>query len=182
MSSNLNCGASGHGAFLRGGTRAFSLVEVVLALGVATIGLLILSALIPAGLTANRLSRDEITAMNLCLGLEADLKETPTTASASPLYQVPIPAANFVTNATLYDLYSTTSAVSYGTTADATSIYRFTVSLTGPTVGPTNGPVLANILVTWPPAIKPVAPPGASTPTNVVGAVNVDVMINRNGS
>ena len=67
---------------------AFSLVEVVFALGVAAFALVILIGLLPVGLQANRESRQEGVAVNIVDALIADLKTSPKSA-ASVLYQLP---------------------------------------------------------------------------------------------
>ena len=164
----------------REGKRAFSLVEIVLAIGVVTFCLLSLLGLISVGLNDNKLVREQIIALNLCRNIESDLRATGPTNTVSPLYGIPIPAAGTSSSTTLYDSYATGTA-SFGAMTSA-SQYRFTITLTGPASGFPNDPVNANIEATWPAQIVPKSPSSTSNPTNVVGTVNLDVAINRVGS
>jgi type II secretory pathway pseudopilin PulG len=162
--------------------RGFSLVEVVFSLGVVTFCSFTLIALIPGGLMANKSSREQITALNLCRNLESDLKATAPSSTKSPLYGITLPGAGATLSpAPLYDTYSS-STVSFGT-YQSTSQYRFSITLTGsPTTSP-NDPVMVKIQATWPAAVVPAAPlAGQSNPPNVAGTVNLEVAINRFGS
>jgi len=61
--------------WLAGGRRkAFSLVEVVLALAVGVFALLLLVAVIPTGIQVNRDSRDEYQSMEFLRQIQADLR------------------------------------------------------------------------------------------------------------
>jgi len=165
--------------------QAFSLVEVVLSLGIVTFCSLTLIALIPEGLNANKASREQIIALNLCRNIESDLKATASTSTVSPLFGIAIPAATTAipsTNTvTLYDSYAT-STVSFSTTRSSSSQYRFTVTLVGATTSSPNDPVNAKIQATWPSSVAPLTPSSESNPTNTIGTVNLDVAINRFGS
>jgi Tfp pilus assembly protein PilV len=168
----------------RGRRRGFSLVEVVLSLGIVTFCSVTLVALIPVGLSANKASREQITALNLCRSIESDLKATPAGAGAkSPLYAIAMPAAGATsTPVMLYDTYAG-STTSFGTTIQPSSQYRFTITLTGPPTTSPNDPVNVTIQATWPASVVPASPvPPQINPPNVVGTVNLDVAINRFGS
>jgi type II secretory pathway pseudopilin PulG len=168
------------GARARGRVRAFSLVEVVVALGVVTFCLLSLIGLASVGLNSNKLVREQIIALDLCRQIESDLKATGATNTISPLYGIAIPAAGASVTTTLYDTYPS-STTSFGPAQAANSQYRFTVVLNGPATTSPNDPVNANIQATWPPGTTPRAPL-LGTPTNVIGTINLDVAVNRNGS
>ena len=173
--TKFSSAASGGGRHFRRRECAFSLVEVVLALGVVVFCLLILIALIPLGLNANRLSREQIIAFDFCGNIESDLRATNATNSTSPLYQISIPGAGASLTNTLYDTYAGTAATNmFGTAPVTTSQYRFTITLTGPTTSHPNDPVLANILASWPPQINPLT-------AQPIGKVNLSVAINRVG-
>lgn len=160
--------------------RAFSLVEVVLSLGIVTFCFLVLIALISVGLTNNKLVREQIIALDLCRQIESDMKATAPANSVSPLYGISMPPVGATSTTTLYDSYTATTA-SFGTKT-ASSQYRFTITLTGPPATSPNDPVNAQIQATWPPQIAPLSPSGTGNPTNVIGSVNLDVAINRFGS
>src|SRR5205807_1085660 len=80
----------------RGGTRlqtvklrlhrvsAFSLVEVTLALGVASFSLLAILALIPASLSTNQQTVQQTADTNFVRSIAADLLTTPLTTQTSP--------------------------------------------------------------------------------------------------
>ena len=55
---------------------AFSLTEVVIAIGIAAFALVTLMALIPIGMTTNRVSADELHASHLLSVLAVDLRNT----------------------------------------------------------------------------------------------------------
>ena len=74
---------------LRQGNRGgFSLVEVVLALGVAAFCILTIVALLPAGMHSTHDSIAESEALNVLSGIIADRKASPLT-SKSTIYQLP---------------------------------------------------------------------------------------------
>jgi type II secretory pathway pseudopilin PulG len=68
--------------------KAFSLVEVVLALGVATFAILVIVALLPVGIKSTKDSLDETGAVNVLSQVIADRQATPP-ASTSMLYGLP---------------------------------------------------------------------------------------------
>ena len=158
----------------------FSLVEVVLSMGVVSFCMLTLSALIPLGLNANKVSREQILALNFCRDLESDLKATAATSAATVLYKIPLPATGSQTF-TLYDCNGTPDTTAnntsnlnptFSSTKTATSQYKFTITLAAPAATSPNDPVVANIVVTWPP----------NATTVPVGKVSMNVAINRFGS
>ncbi len=124
-----------------------------MALAVAVFCLLTLLALLPVGLNANRLSRQQIVAFDLCGMIESDLRAT-STNTASPLYQIKMPTTPAAITSVLYDTYAS-SAVSFGAASTTSSQYRFTITLTPPATASPSDPVIANITVTWPPQLNP---------------------------
>jgi type II secretory pathway pseudopilin PulG len=68
--------------------RAFSLVEVVLALGVATFAILAIVALLPAGIKSTKDSLDETRALTVLNEIVADRQATPLDSS-SVIYGLP---------------------------------------------------------------------------------------------
>ena len=160
-----------------GKNEAFSLVEVVVAMGIFTFCFLTLIALLPIGLTSNKSSHDRMIVADLCGSIESDLKGTATATNASPINGIKFPAASAnssvsLTN-TLYDTYTTSGTTTFSTTVTSSSQYRFTIVLTAPPTGTNpNDPFVANILATWPAQAIP--------STN--NGVNVSIAINRFGS
>jgi len=120
---------------------AFSLVEVTLALGVAAFCLIALLALLPAGASSNNNTSEETVAANALANMVADLKNTPASATQSPLYGIPIPVASGTTvffdgawkpvpsaPAARYRLTTT------GTAAATPGLVRMTLQVTWPAV------------------------------------------------
>jgi len=73
----------------------FSLVEVVIAMGIAAFCLVAMLGLLPSGLKQVKISSEETAATAVMTSLVTDLRNTPpgTNATNSPLFQIPIPQA-----------------------------------------------------------------------------------------
>ncbi len=163
---------------IRRGPPSFTLVEVVLAIGIISFCLIMLVPLIAVGMNTDRMVRQQIIGLSLCRQIESDLRATAPSTNASPLYGIPIPGVGATVTATLYDSYAT-SATNFGLARQNSSQYLFTIILTGPVAASPNDPVNAQIQASWPAQITPVP---QSNPTNVIGSVNLDVAIDRFGS
>ncbi len=72
----------------RGGS-GFTLIEVLLGLGVMTFCLVVVIGLIPIGLETNKESRDETDAMSLVQMIAADYRAAGISTNASPLFGLP---------------------------------------------------------------------------------------------
>jgi Tfp pilus assembly protein PilV len=155
---------------------AFSLVEVVIAIGVFAFCLLTLMALVPVGLSDNRMSRERMIAADLCTSLEFDLRSTASTGTATPIngikFPVPSPTASVSATTTLYDGYVASSPMAtFSTTNSPTSQYFFTIVLTSAATNTyPRSPVIANIQVTW---------PAGANPSTAAGTVNTSMAIDR---
>jgi type II secretory pathway pseudopilin PulG len=77
----------------KAGKGGFSLVEVVLALGIVAFALLSIMALLPAGISTNKVSTEEMHATDLLSLLTADLRNTHPSlnASKSLLFHLTLP-------------------------------------------------------------------------------------------
>ena len=73
--------------------KAFTLVEVTLALGVAAFCLLAVFGLLPTGINCNRASVEQTAAASLARAIVADLRSTPRNSRTSPQYAIPFPSA-----------------------------------------------------------------------------------------
>jgi uncharacterized protein (TIGR02598 family) len=69
-------------------SEAFSLVEVVVALGIATFGILVIAALLPVGIKSTKDSVEETKAINVMSEVIADRRATPYNQLSS-VYQLP---------------------------------------------------------------------------------------------
>jgi len=135
--------------------RAFSLVEVTLALGVAVFCLLTIFGLLPMGLTSNQASLEQTAAGNLSSAILGDLRSAqPLGAASSPRFGISIPAASAtagtgITTASPQTIYlasngSVTTVTSSGTAAP---VFRATIAF-GTPLQRNATPV--RVLITWP--------------------------------
>jgi uncharacterized protein (TIGR02598 family) len=139
--------------------RAFSLVELVLALGVAAFCLIAVFGLMPVGMQTNRNATSQTAATNIIASTVADLRATPAAETTSPQF-----AITFGTNKTLY--FDTLWQPSTSLTAD--SRYRLNITWNS---APT-GLHYAALKVTWPAAADPLV----TTPS---GSVEVFAAFDR---
>jgi type II secretory pathway pseudopilin PulG len=147
---------------------AFSLVEVVLALGVATFGLLAVTGMLLVGLTNNQASIQQTAAINLATQIIADLRQAPSAAAIasgsglsakSPKYAIDTTG----TGSTIY--LDESGLVQAGPTD---SRFKAVIALTQPASGQ-RGATYGSVTLSWP------AP--ASIP---LGTVTVFVALDRN--
>jgi type II secretory pathway pseudopilin PulG len=137
---------------------AFSLVEVILALGVVSFALLGMVALLPIGIQATRESLEETGAINLLSEVVADRKAASGTVM-SPLYRI---APLNVAGSNSFGV-TATNTVSTGFTG---SLYRVTYVVVPPAAGP--NPYQIYFKISW-----PVGEPSASATSYVEAAVTV---------
>lgn len=160
---------------------AFTLVEVALALGVASFCLLAVMGLVPLGVNTGQMASDQMVAGSILTHVLADLRATPPTAppggaATSLEYSVPIPA-NTASTA------SGTPVVRYfGDTAQqfsfaptlGTSRYRLTATFLPSTGGRSATGV--TLLVSWPPRVDP----NDATTGTPTGRVQIFAALDRN--
>jgi uncharacterized protein (TIGR02598 family) len=174
--------------------RGFSLVEVVLALGIAVFCLFVIVGLLPVGLTSNQASINQTVAAGLAKEIISDLRVTPKTNPAtnqkSPQYQITVPATGTSTS-TLFLKQDTSAAGAENTDAiPATNpLYRATLVFTVPPAktnyfglvsnSATTGAatlVFVRLLITWPAVADKAA---LAAPKNYAGAYEVFVALDR---
>lgn len=137
--------------------RGFSLVEVTLALGVASICLIAIFGLLPAGLQTSQDAIQQAASADILGNVIADLQATPVTTPvggtiASPQFAIEIPA-NPVSGATTSTLFFTGEG-QFTTSANSESRYRLTITFL-PNAG-SRAATLAHLKMTWPAAASPV--------------------------
>jgi uncharacterized protein (TIGR02598 family) len=159
--------------------RAFSLVEVVIALGIVSFAMLTLVALLPLGLKSEQASSNETSAINLMHAIVTDLSNTPTTNAAgtttnltSYRYGIPLPSTYTVTTVKTNSFYvtdnqQTNSAAGQSTFYVACIYYP---AITNVTTAPT-APLGINVQVFW---------PAAGGSTNYQGSVESYVTFPQN--
>jgi uncharacterized protein (TIGR02598 family) len=75
-------------------SQAFSLVEVTLALGIISLGLIAIMGLVPKGLVIVKESADEAAALNILSAVSSDLQCVGSNTTASASYQIPVASVN----------------------------------------------------------------------------------------
>lgn len=169
---------------------AFSMVEVVLALGLAAFCLVAVLALLPAGINSNQNAIQQTTAATLARAVVSDLRTTPLVSggnifATSPVFGFQIPAAGHGEGVSQYQtVYFAEGGNPTGTMGAAismaagTSGARFRVTVTfNPPPSPQKTATNARILVTWPAAADP-SP--SSQPVNFSGSYETTTALNRN--
>lgn len=149
--------------------RAFSLVEVTLALGIAAFCLIAVFGLMPIGVQTNRNATSQTAATNIIASVIADMRAT--TSSTSRQYGI-----TFGTAKTLYfDGAGECSIDVNGSTAIDGSSWspplqtRYRLNITFP-LSPT-GLSYADVKLTW---------PAGATPANASGSVETFAAFDRN--
>ena len=130
---------------------AFSLVEIVLAMGVAAFCLIAIVGLMPVGVQINRNATSQTAATNLMAAVVADLRTTPAAATTSPQFSI-----TFDTGKTLYFDASGQASALLG----PDSRYRLDITWNS---APT-GLRYAVLKVTWPASVDP----AIATPSGLV--------------
>ena len=154
--------------FGRVGPRAFSLVEVTLALGVAAISLLAIFGLLAIGTQSSRVAIEQSASGDLLTAIAADLRATPSTSAVSGQFAITIPSNPIeapITNTLYFN-----SAGQPSTSLKDDSRYRCTVTFL-----PNEGErvaTFASLRMTW---------PAAADPTTVnAGSAETFVALDRN--
>lgn len=126
---------------------AFSLTEVVIAIGVASFCLIAIFGMIPAGLNSNQASLRETLAASLTSSIISDLRSTVphSTATTSSIYNISFPAAGqSATNVFFLNEDGSTNSLNNPATLPA---YRATVVINS---SATRAASSARIFLTWP--------------------------------
>ncbi len=152
----------------------FSLVEVVLALGIAVFCLASVFALLPIGQSSNKDTLRETAAASLAASISTDLRATPVGGGNSPYFGLAIPAAG--ATGTTNSFYVNDDGVTNASPSGTSATYLATVVLTPP-VSASRAATTAMILVTWP-ATPSVA--SGSMPSHYLGSFQTVVALNRN--
>lgn len=131
-------------------THAFSLVEVVLAIGVAGVCLLAIFGLLPIAQQTARNATEETAAPRILKAVAADLRATPSTLSASRAFGISIPSNTSADSTTLFF----TAEGEYTTALTPGSRYRLTVQFSPNPTG-SDAATFATLRCTWPATAAP---------------------------
>jgi len=176
---------------------AFSLIEVVIALGIASFCLITVFALLPMGINTNQNAFEQTAAAGIATAIAADLHGTPVVSSTTSRFQIIIPQAGKSTlpdgssYQTLYFSQDGSPAVDNPSespvgqkpsTSSPTARYRATITFQP--ADPTSSPITPRnklfniwILVTWP-ALSDPNP--AALPANFAGSYETETALNCN--
>lgn len=153
---------------------AFSLVEVVLALGVTIFCLIALFGLLSVGLRSNQATIEQTGATAILSAAISDLYATPAaippaTSVTSQQFGIPIPANTASTPiTTLY--FPANGQLATNATA-ANSAYRLTVTPIASATTAARTATFLDLKVSW---------PAAPVPANATGTAETFVSLNRN--
>jgi uncharacterized protein (TIGR02598 family) len=150
---------------------AFSLIEVMLALGVVAASLLVIFSLLPIGLQTNQRSIEQTASTDILSAVAADLRATPVTdprggAVTSTQFGIAIPAAGNTGTTTLFF----NSAGQFATAQQPNSRYRVIITFVSNSGGVKTAS-FADLLATW--------PAGAATAT-AQGSAEMFLALDRN--
>jgi Tfp pilus assembly protein PilV len=169
----------------RGAIRAFTMIEVTLALGVAGFCLLSIVGLLPVGLTSNQASIEQTMAVNISSALVSDLRTAqPMGANISPRFGLPIPAAG--AGSSMHTVYlasdgaATTVDTPPVTSGSSISRYRATILFYPPANNPQPAQRTATevrVLITWPALADTNY---AKAPANYTGSYEAETALDRN--
>ena len=170
----------------------FSLVEVVIALGVTAFCLLTLMGMLLVGINGNKTSVQQSAAANIAGAVMADLRATPLSNQSyystsetlySPRFQfvLPAPATPGTGLQTVFvaDDGTPQTTVNQNLTAAASATSTYRVDIVGP-LRPASSQRQASsvyILVTWPAQADPTA---GTLPTHYAGSFQAVTFLNQN--
>ncbi len=163
----------------RPSTAAFSLVEVVVALGVVVFCLITVLGLLAISVNTTHDSTIQTSATNILNAVAADVESTPnvvwnytnaavkgSVAESSAIYGIAVPASGAAATSTPTTIYVGEDGQ---VTTAASALYQLNVWTTGATT--TQQETLVRLLISW---------PAAAPYTNAQGYVENVVAMNRN--
>jgi type II secretory pathway pseudopilin PulG len=163
----------------------FSLVELALALGVASFCLLAIVGLFPTSLSTNQRTIQQTADTTLARAIAADLsattKTTPPTDQTSPRYGITIPAPAGTASSVSHTIFlreDGTAAGAQDSDADPSQDpkYRATITFVAPP-SPQRKATTAKILLTWPALADKSA---GTAPTKYAGSYETFTALDRN--
>ena len=169
-------------------SRAFSLVEVTLALGIAAFCIIPLVALLPIGLSSNQAALQQSVAASIAQAVVSDLRAAPTPASTTasvvtPRYNFTIPALSVTSSSTatinVRDDTSLSSDNSTGPQAAAPAAdahYKVALTFVPPTTT-SRAATMVRVLVVWPPQADPTS---QQVPTKFTNSFETVFALDRN--
>jgi len=150
--------------FFPTGFQAFSLVEVTLALGIISFGLIAIIGLVPKGLGIVKESADEAAALNILSAVSSDLQCVGSNTTASASYQIPVGSAN--SGKGYFD--SDGNWLGIGATVPSDAVYALSWTIQARSL---QSPPAASLSIAWP-----------AKATQPLGSVDCVLVLPRNPS
>jgi uncharacterized protein (TIGR02598 family) len=155
-----------------GQIRAFTLVEVTLALGMAAISLLAIFALLPVGLQTSHSATEQAASNDILAAVIADLRATAPTSprgnsAISAQFGIDIPGNSGGSGSTVTLYFDSQGRV---LPSPAGSRYRVTVTYPPGAGGPRTA-TFAELKMTW---------PAVAEPANALGSAETFIALDRN--
>ncbi len=157
-----------------GGRRGFSLIEVTLALSVASFALLAILGLLQTGVTSQRATTHQTGATSIATLVFSDLSSTLSQTNLSPRFQFDF-APGAASPQTVYFSESGQPTGSIGSAPGEDARYRASVEIQPPAAG-SRAATGVRILVTWP-AVSDPSP--TSWPAKQAGSVDTWTALDR---
>jgi uncharacterized protein (TIGR02598 family) len=162
--------------------KGFSLVEVVLALGVVSFCVISLLGLVSAGLKSDANSSGETVVASLLTAIVIDLSATttttPPTVQTSPQFQISVPASGTVTNTLFFCSDGTLAGpANQNAIPSGNPRYRVTVAIMAPASTAAKTATTVRIFVTWPALADPTI---TSSPSHYIDSVETMAAFLRN--
>lgn len=148
---------------------AFSLVEVVLALGIAAFCLVAMLGLLPTGLKSAKNTTDQTAAASLLDNVALDLRSTPAGSNSTPLYAITLPAVGSLGTPTTTNFFFNEDGGYSSTIVGISTRYGVLLTMSNSTSNSTT----ALIRIYWPPSIP------ITMLTNALGIVESVITIRR---
>ncbi len=160
------------------GHRGFSLVEIVLALGIAAFCLVSISGLLLFGFQSSTSTFERTAAAGVGAAVIAELQATPAAASASaPKFNIPIqPSGGATVTPTTFNVDQSGTPGALGVAPTFTSLYRVAFLLTPPAAGQRSA-TSVRIVVSWPASSDPTV---STWPKHAQGTWETVVNLDRN--
>ena len=156
--------------------RAFSLVEVTLALGIASFCLIAVFGLLPTGLNSIKASLAQTAATNLLTAIDADLRAAPNpapggTAQTSMQFGIAIPAAGGTATSADSPITKLIDEKWQVVNTASDARYLLSVWMTPSSAANPKQATIVRLLLTW---------PAAATAARATGSVETVIALNRN--
>lgn len=145
-------------------------MEVCISLGIAAVCMFGLQQMIPSSLRVAASSKDQLAAISMLNSITQDLKNTPSSSSASPSYGIPMPDLNSTNSTKLTSDSFYLSGAGDGVTTNSQARYLATVTMSNAAASTVSSLTSAHVKISW---------PANATGSNVLGSVETVTFFNR---